>query len=90
MSAPARIRPPLAGFDPPYGDSATASQLKGTDGAAQAGKSLLYVANDALWLLPSVASRPVRVAAPLFTPSDWQNFFGEISWSDQFAWRSSD
>jgi hypothetical protein len=50
----------------------------------------LYLANDALWLLPSLASRPVRVAAPLFTPSDWQNFFGEISCSDQFAWRSSD
>ncbi len=71
----------------------TAYEIPGTGGASTPtwstdGKSLMYVANDALWLLPTLSSKPVRIASPLFTPNDWQSFFGEISWSDQFAWLS--
>ena len=71
----------------------TPTEIRGTRGAAAPvwsadGKSVLYVANDALWLLPTLSSRPVRIASPLFTPNDWQSFYGEISWSTQFAWLS--
>jgi hypothetical protein len=51
-------------------------------------KSLLYVTDDGLWLLPTLASKPIRVASPLFTPGDWSSFYGEIDWSEQFAWLS--
>jgi hypothetical protein len=71
----------------------TPTEISDTRGAAAPvwsanGKSLLYVANDALWLLPTLSSKPVRIASPLFTPNDWQSFYGEISSSNQFAWRS--
>jgi TolB protein len=71
----------------------TPSEIQGSGGASAPtwsanGKSVMYVANDALWLLPTLSSKPVRIASPLFTPNDWQSFFGEISWSDQFAWLS--
>jgi hypothetical protein len=52
------------------------------------GRSLLYEANDALWLLPTLSSKPVRVASPLFTPNRWPSYYGQISWSGQFAWLS--
>lgn len=73
--------------------SATPAKIAGTTGAAAPvwstdGRSLLYVADDALWLLPTLASRPVRIASPLFSPNDWQSFYGQVSWSGQFAWSS--
>jgi dipeptidyl aminopeptidase/acylaminoacyl peptidase len=73
--------------------SRTPTQIAGTSGAASPvwsadGRSLLYVANDALWLVPTISSRPVRIASPLFTPSDWPSFYGEVDWSAQFAWTS--
>ncbi|HUC13485.1 MAG TPA: hypothetical protein VMS00_03445 [Acidimicrobiales bacterium] len=52
------------------------------------GKSLMYVADDALWLLPSVSSRPVRIASPLFQRNDWPSYFGQVDWSGQFTWSS--
>jgi len=52
------------------------------------GKSLLYEASDALWLLPTLSGRPVLVASPLFAPNDWPSYEGQIDWSDQFSWRS--
>ncbi len=52
------------------------------------GHSLLYVAGDGLWLLASTSSRPVRIAAPLFDPSSWNSFYGEVDWTSQFAWAS--
>jgi dipeptidyl aminopeptidase/acylaminoacyl peptidase len=73
--------------------SSTPRRVPGTGGAASPvwsadGRSLLYVSNDALWLLPSTSNRPVRIVAPLFPRDDWNSFFGEIDWADQFAWQS--
>lgn len=48
--------------------------------------SLLYVRNDALWLLPTLTSKPVRIATPLFPPDNWPQYYAEIPWSAQFAW----
>jgi WD40 repeat protein len=50
------------------------------------GTSLLYVAQDSLWLLPSLTGRPVRIAGPLFPPSNWPTFYGQVDWLSQFAW----
>lgn len=52
------------------------------------GRNVLFVSRDALWLLPRIGARPVRVAAPLFWPRAWPNYYGEIDWGDQFAWQS--
>jgi hypothetical protein len=52
------------------------------------GKSLLYVRNDALWLLPTLNGKPVRVAAPLFAPHRWPQYYAQVAWSSQFAWSS--
>ncbi|HEX4107942.1 MAG TPA: hypothetical protein VHX88_07395, partial [Solirubrobacteraceae bacterium] len=75
--------------------SSTPRRVPGTGGAASPawsadGQSLLYVSNDALWLLPTTSSRPVRIVAPLFPRGDWNSFFGEIDWASQFAWQSND
>lgn len=48
--------------------------------------SLLYVRSDALWLLPSLTGKPTRIAAPLFPPNNWPQYYAEIAWSGQFAW----
>lgn len=50
------------------------------------GKSLLCVARDELWLLPSLSGRPVRVAGPLFPPGNWPAYYGQVRWLSQFAW----
>jgi len=54
------------------------------------GRSLMYVANDSLWVVsaPSAGERgrPVLIAAPLFQRDDWPNYYGEVDWSSQFAW----
>ena len=73
--------------------SSTPSEINRANGASAPiwsanGKSLLYVANDALWLLPTVSSTPVRIESPLFTPGDWPSFYGEVNWPAQFAWLS--
>jgi WD40 repeat protein len=73
--------------------NAAPSEISATSGASTPtwsanGKSLLYVAEDALWLLPTLKSKPIRVASPLFTPGDWSSFYGEVDWNDQFAWLS--
>jgi WD40 repeat protein len=51
--------------------------------------SLLYVSGNALWLLPSLSSRPVEIAAPLFTEQPWPAYYGQIAWSAQFAWTNA-
>ncbi len=53
------------------------------------GKSLLYVAGDGLWLLPSLSSAPVEIASPLFTQRRWPAYYGQVAWMSQFAWWSS-
>jgi hypothetical protein len=39
-------------------------------------------------LLPRLGGRPVRVAGPLFWPNHWPNYYGQVDWTDQFAWHS--
>ena len=68
-------------------------EIAGSAGAAVPawsadGRSIVYVADDALWLLPSLGEQPVRVAAPLFEANVWPNFYGEVDWPSQFAWSS--
>ncbi len=70
-----------------------ASEVKGAEGASAplwsaSGTSLMYEADDALWLLPSPSSRPARVAGPLFQPGNWPDYYGQVDWSGQFAWDS--
>ena len=50
------------------------------------GTSLLYVRDDALWLLPSLQSKAIRIAGPLFPPLNWPQYYAQIAWSAQFAW----
>ena len=69
------------------------SRISGTAGAdaptwSADGKSLIYEADDGLWLLPNLVSMPIRIAAPLFPPSDWPSYYGQIGWASQFAWLS--
>lgn len=52
------------------------------------GRSVLFVANDSLWLLPHLNAHPIRIAGPLFRPSFWPSYYGQVDWIDQFAWRS--
>jgi WD40-like Beta Propeller Repeat len=52
------------------------------------GRSVLFVARDGLWLLPRPAARPVRIAAPLFSPRGWPSYYGQVDWTGQFAWWS--
>jgi TolB protein len=73
---------------------AAPARIAGTAGAAapvwsKDGRSLLYVADDGLWLLPSLSAKPVRIAAPLFSPGAWPSFYGEVGWSGQFAWSTA-
>jgi hypothetical protein len=53
------------------------------------GTGLLYVAQDGLWLLPSLTGHPVRIAWPLFPPGNWPTYYGQVDWLSQFAWWQS-
>jgi hypothetical protein len=53
------------------------------------GKSLLYVDSDGVSLLPTLHAKPVRIATPLFAPSRWPSYYGQIAWSDQLSWWST-
>jgi hypothetical protein len=75
-----------------YGNAAP-SEINATRGASAPtwsanSKSLLYVADDALWLLQTLTSKPIRIVSPLFTPHDWSSSYGEVNWTNQFAWLS--
>jgi dipeptidyl aminopeptidase/acylaminoacyl peptidase len=50
------------------------------------GNSLLYAAQDGIWLLPGLTERPVRIAGPLFPPDNWPTYYGQVDWLSQFAW----
>ena len=68
-----------------------ARRVPGSHGAtapvwAADGKSLLYEADDALWLVPALPGGPVKVAAPLFPVGNWPTYYGEVDWAQQFAW----
>jgi hypothetical protein len=53
------------------------------------GKALMYVKDDALWLVRGAGTRdattPVRIVSPLFAPS-WPSYYGQVGWASQFAW----
>lgn len=71
--------------------SRTARELPAAHGAtainwSRDGRSLLYVRNNAIWLLPTLTGQPVRIASPLFTTPDWPQYYAQIGWSTQFAW----
>jgi dipeptidyl aminopeptidase/acylaminoacyl peptidase len=71
-----------------------AHQMPGTNGAtapawSASGTSLVYEAGDALWLVPALASRPVKIATPLFPVNNWPTYYGEIGWAQQFAWSAA-
>jgi hypothetical protein len=73
---------------------ATPTPIAGTGGASAPawsanGHSILYVAGDSLWLLPTLGSHPVRIAGPLFQPGAWPSVYGQVDWTGQFAWLSS-
>ena len=53
------------------------------------GKSLLYVDADGIWLLPTLDAKPVRIATPLFAPSNWPSYFGQMAWPAQLSWWST-
>ena len=70
-----------------------ATQVAGTTGAAvptwsNDGRSLLYVAGDALWLLPTRTATPQKIAGPLFPPGAWPSYYGQIDWNGEFTWAS--
>ena len=70
-----------------------AQALPATEGAtvpawAPDGKSLLYVANDGLWLLPTLRGKPIEIATPLFPRHKWPTYYGQVAWTAQFAWSS--
>jgi hypothetical protein len=50
------------------------------------GGTVLYQANDALWLIATPKSAPVKIASPLFPVSDWPSYYGQVAWAAQFAW----
>jgi dipeptidyl aminopeptidase/acylaminoacyl peptidase len=52
------------------------------------GKSLLYFADDGVWLLPRLDAKPVRIATPLFALSSWPSYFGQMAWPAQLSWWS--
>ena len=53
---------------------------------AQSGTSLMFVADDGLWLWKNLKDEPTEVAGPLFQPQNWNPFFGQINWTNRFAW----
>jgi dipeptidyl aminopeptidase/acylaminoacyl peptidase len=51
------------------------------------GSSVLYVANDELWLGDTSSSAPaVMVAGPLYSSIAPNGYYGEVDWSASFAW----
>jgi WD40-like Beta Propeller Repeat len=53
---------------------------------SKSGDSLLFVADDGLWLWKHTQGEPVEVAGPLLSLDDWNAYFAQIDWSDRFAW----
>ncbi len=69
----------------------SASRVEGAPGAtvptwSSSGQSVLYIAHDGLWLLPTPTGLPVEVSSPLFASPSPPSFYGEIDWGQQFGW----
>jgi hypothetical protein len=52
------------------------------------GRSLVYFARDAIWLLPRLGGIPVRIAGPVFFAKRWPAFYGQMAWPSEIAWSS--
>jgi dipeptidyl aminopeptidase/acylaminoacyl peptidase len=52
---------------------------------SEKGNGLVFVKDQALWLLPGPTSQPVEIAGPLQRPPA-PYLFGYIDWPDEFAW----
>ena len=53
------------------------------------GRTILYTAHDALWIVPANGrGTPVRIAGPLFNRLRWPASWFQVDWQDQFAWSS--
>lgn len=53
------------------------------------GRGLLYVANDALYLVGKAGETPLRIAGPLLPTKEWAStYYGGIDWRFMFAWAS--
>ncbi len=68
-----------------------ASEVNGAPGATAPswsgnGQSVLYVADDGLWFLPTATAPPVEISSPLFTPPNPASYYGVIDWQQQFGW----
>lgn len=68
-------------------------EIPGTNGATSPvwsanGQTLLYVSSNALWLLPRLDTKPVKIASPLFVPNAWPSYYGQVAWAGQFSWLS--
>jgi hypothetical protein len=50
------------------------------------GKTLLYVDDNRIWILPAHAKAPSRVAASLYSQNVWPTYYGQVDWIGQFAW----
>jgi Tol biopolymer transport system component len=71
--------------------SRTAHKITGANGAtapvwSSSGTSLVYEARDALWLVPALPGKPVKIASPLFPATAWPTYYGQVDWMQQFAW----
>jgi hypothetical protein len=53
---------------------------------SKSGDSLMFVADDGVWLWKHTRGEPVEVAGPLLSLDDWNAYFAQIDWSDRFAW----
>lgn len=52
-------------------------------------KSLLYVDNDAIWLMKGPKTQPVEVGGPLLPPDNWKPYYAQVLWTGLFAWSDS-
>jgi hypothetical protein len=50
------------------------------------GKSLLFVKNDALWLLPRLDAKAVRIAGQIYAAGRWPQYYAQVDWAHQFSW----
>ena len=72
-------------------ETGASTELHAAEGAvvpiwARSGTSLMFVADDGLWLWKNFKGVPAEIAGPLFRPNNWNAFFAQIDWTDRFAW----
>jgi hypothetical protein len=54
---------------------------------SSSGDGLMYIANDAVYLVRKPGDTPVRIAGPLLPPKEWTStYYGGIDWRFMFAW----